>query len=331
MLNLFRFAFPFFHSLDSGAAGGGGAAAALEEEMKPATAAAPEEKAKPEAPAPKAGAKPAGDEDPEIDVGGDIGKVKRSQVQAWKGGAMKEEDYRTKSEKLQERAAQVEELEQLSEVLVKSPKKLQRILSILKEQEEDAADTGAQPGQAGAIQEQKDAIAAALQQLDPEDPAGKVLGAIYKQLQAIQTAIQGFETREQQATQSAQAKEYQDAVQAGRELLTTTLNTHVEAHKFETKEEKDIWRQMTLAHLKDAPRKYKDKDDFINAVKAAGDKIAERLKTLANATKDAYLKTKGGGPVIPSGGGGAGAKKETAPNFDNLQSTIEAMLTEVNV
>ena len=123
-------------------------------------------------------------EDPEIDLSKyGLGKVKKSELEAWKKSQMLETDYRQKTENLKSQETQLKELFELSDYLSKHPTKLKKVLAILDEVEgaaEGVKDGTLTPKEAD--KETKDAqatIAEVLKNLDPDDPAAAILKAMY--------------------------------------------------------------------------------------------------------------------------------------------------------
>ena len=164
---------------------------------------------------PAAAAKPAdkkdppADEDPEIDFGEGFGKMKRSQARDLLN---KGNDYSKKTEELNQRAQSVKQFEELSQSLAQNPKKLQAVLKIL-EAKEDAAEaqaaadagTGTQKKADEAANAAKNAIQAALEKLDPDDPGALILKHMVGEMGQLKEVLLGFKSREEQIRQQEEA------------------------------------------------------------------------------------------------------------------------------
>ena len=272
-------------------------------------------------------AKPA-DEDPEFDLGGDLGKVKRSQVTGWKKGGMLEEDYRKKTEELSAKEKELKSLAEMSDFLAKNPKKLQKVLAVLQEAEDAAeaaaAGEGTKKAAADAAGDAKDAIAAVLEKLDPEDPAGLILKEIYTELKGLSKKVQDVEAKELKQQEAEQVKAQRGAVDYARNVIKKTVADIEPSQNFETDEEKTAWRQMTLSILKDNPKNYRDEEDFVKAVKEAGESAGKRIKAMVEANLKKYLEKKSG-PTLPGPGAG-GAAEPKKFTMGTLQETLEREL-----
>lgn len=298
--------------------GGAGAAPAAKPDAKPAGDVAPA-KGKEGAPAAAAA-----DDDPEIDLGAE-GKVKRSQVLGWKKGGMLEEDYRKKTEDLSAKEKELKSLAEMSDFLAKNPKKLQKVLAVLQEAEEAAdaaaAGSGTKKDAAAAAGDAKDAIEAVLEKLDPDDPAGLILKTILTEVRGLSKKVKDVEEKEAKQVQAEQIKAQESAVTYARNIIKKTVAEIEPAQKFETDEEKTAWRQMTLSFLKDNPKNYANEEEFVAAVKAAGEVSGKRIKAMVEANLKKYLEGKKG-PTLPGpGASGDGAPKKIS--METLQETLE--------
>jgi len=260
-----------------------------------------------ETPAPSAVAKPAEQitpapdpNDPEVELEGGK-KVKMSEL---KKGYMMQSDYTAKTQSLTEQKKEVEELSNLANYLKANPAKLQRIIAILDEKEE-------------VIAEKKEEISAELEGLDPNDPLAKTLKAQNKMLSDLQKQIADMK-------HGQEASKQETLVQQAQQVLTKTLDEVAKGFTFEDDEEKGIWRQMVLSHLKDNPKQYKDEMDFTNTIKEIGKHYSDVLVKVGEKRIAKYVKTKGGTvPAIPTTPGSPIRKK---PSMENLEEIIEEEL-----
>lgn len=323
------------------------AAAELEKELTPSPIAPDPKAGEPAAAEPAAGAKPADkpDEDPEIDLGGDLGKVKRSSIASWKKNGMLEEDYRKKTEEISAQKQELEALANMSDFLTKHPKKLAKVLAVIEEAEDAAAAAAGGTGTAGAAaaagKDAKDAITAILEKMDPEDPASVLLKEIYTELKSVRSTVTGFEQREkdmkaaqekadQEAQAAATAKANKDSFEDLKKTVADTMAEIAPAQKFDTEIENQIWRDLSHKLLmKNMPKEgfvgptYKE--DFVKAIKAAATEAAKSVKAIGEARLKKHLESKGG-PILP----GPGASGDVAPKavtMENLQEALESELT----
>lgn len=270
------------------------------------------------------------EEDPEIDLGGDIGKVKRSVLRELQS---KGTDYSQKMEALAAQQKELEHLQELSQFLAKNPKKLAKVLELLEENEE-AQQTGTKKEKKEAVEDTKDAIEDILEQMDETDPGAAVLKAIYKNLSMLTKKISGFEEREQQLNQSQQQQNYQAAVNEGRQILGKTLEDEFKATGFETEEEKTLWRNLVLSDMRNNPKaSYATKEDFEKGIKASCAKATKSVKALSEQALKRFLEKKKSGSSTPpeDDAGETAAKKKTKNkelNSQTLQESIEAALAE---
>jgi len=270
------------------------------------------------------------EEDPEIDLGGDIGKVKRSVLRELQS---KGSDYSQKMEAIAAQQKELEHLQELSQFLAKHPKKLAKVLELLEENEE-AQQTGTKKEKKEAVEDTKDAIEDILEQMDETDPGAAVLKAIYKNLSMLTKKISGFEEREQQLNQSQQQQNYQNAVNEGRQILSKTIEDEFKATGFETEEEKTLWRNLVLSDMRNNPKaSYATKEDFEKGIKASCAKATKSVKALSEQALKRFLEKKKSGSSTPpeDDAGESAAKKKQKPkelNSQTLQESLEAALAE---
>lgn len=286
-----------------------------------------------------AAAQPTADEDPEIDLGGTLGKVKRSQIEGWKKNGMLEEDYRKKTEDLAAQQKQLEALSNMSDYLGKNPKKLAKVLQILEDADDAqaaaAAGTGTQAAAQAAGDAAKDAISAILEKMDPEDPASVLLKEIYTELKSVRATVKGFEDRETKLQEQQRLAEEARAADANKEifentrkLIATNLDSELEGHKFESDIEKQIWRDQAIKALQVAGKQgFKSEEDLVKAIKAASSAAAQSVKAIGEARLKKHFEQKG--PILP----GPGASGDVAPKtvtMENLQDILEGELSKRN-
>lgn len=270
------------------------------------------------------------DEDPEIDLGEGVGKVKRSVLRDLQS---KGADYSQKMEALAAQQKELTHLQELSAYLAENPKKYLKVMQLLEDNEE-AQEEGTKKEKKAAVEDTKDAIEDILEQMDDTDPGAAVLKAIYKNLTAISKKISGFEEREQKLNQSQQQQQYQEQVNEGRNLLVKTIEDEDKLTGFETEEEKTMWRNMVLSDLRNNPKaNYASKEDFVKGIKASCAKAAKSVKALSEQALKRYLEKKKPGSSTPpeDEAGKAAAKEKQKPkalNSQTLQDIIEAELAE---
>jgi len=307
-------------------------------EPKPDAAAAPAK----EAPDAKAPAKkdPPADADPEIDFGDGV-KLKRS---AAKDLLAKGQDYSKKTEELTQRAQNVKQFEELAEKLSQSPQKLQKILSILEAKDEAAAaaadGSGSKAAAEAANAKAKSALEAALEKLDPEDPAAAVLKHLIEETKTTNAMLKTFQEREetlrkqeaetQQKLQDAESqKQYQATVKEAGETLTSTIESTFKELKIEHQEEQTAVKNLALSIIKDNPKKIESKEDWAKVVKDATTKAHGIVQAAIQAHVASYVKSKSS-PVIPSGGAKSGDPAPKTPTMETLQDVLEAELTKAD-
>lgn len=283
-----------------------------------------------EKPKEKKEAAAAGD-DPEIDFGEKIGKVKLSEARK---RMMLQEDYSAKMTEIKEKEKQLETIIEFSEYLKQNPKKAQKIAAILDEIE-DAQETGTKKEVKQTVQDAKDEIEEVLEQMDTTDPGAAVLKALYKKLSSLTETVNGFKEREEKLTQQQQEQQQQEQyaklVDEGKKLLNSTIDEVQKETGFETEEEKQLWRKMIFSDLKNNPKKsYEKREDFVEAIKASAEKATKQIKALAEQTLKKYLERKST-PKLPGSGGGGDAQPKEKPkvtNTESLQQSLEDALAE---
>lgn len=311
MLDFFKWAFPFSFSFAEGSA----AAAAVEKEI---TGGEGDEGGKgdegDEGGDDKGGKKddkPA--EDPEIDLGGDLGKVKLSDIQGWK---QKDADYSTKLNDLTEKEKGLSDLANLSNFLSKNPKKLDKVLAIL----ESPEDLGGEAGKdKGAVKVAED-LAGIMDKLGSDDPTSAALKALLGIVQGIQKEVKYFRDKETEF-------EHRENVTTIRKTLNESLDAEAEQFKFD-EEEKALWKQLTLSILKDNPKDYDNDDAFKAAIKSAAKQSATAVMKVVDKTKKRYIKSKEGTPRVEGGEGSEGGEK--TPTMENLDEVLQEELSALN-
>lgn len=222
------------------------------------------------------------------DEQGNLIKVKPADVLAWKKGAMLEKDYRVKTAELSKQRKEMQELAQFGEFLKNNPAKLQRVLEVLDEREDQVKEAITQQGGA-----------------NPQDPLAQELKAIRAELTALK----------QYKEQTVQAERMEQA----RGVLNSGLDEVGKGLSFDGDEDKAVWRQMVLSHLKDNPKEYVDEQDFKDTLKDVGQKYYDMLNKFGEKAVKKYLESKKGA-IAPAPTGVSGQKVlPEKPSWDSLE------------
>ena len=242
---------------------------------------------------------PSATDDPEVELEAEK-KLKLSEL---KKGYMLNEDYTKKTQELAEQRKEVDELRQLSQFLKANPKKLEKVIAVLDEKEE-------------AIAEKREEISDELQGLDPNDPIAKKLRAQEEMLKGMQKTLDDMR-KGQEETQK------QTLVQQAQQVLTKTLDEVTKELAIE-EDDKTVWRQMVLSHLKDNPRNYVDEADFTKSIKEIGKRYFDTIAKIGERSVAKHLKSKSG--VVPAGAAASGEPLKKKPTMDNLEDIIKEEL-----
>ncbi len=259
-------------------------------------------------------------DDPEFDLGvGEDGqplKIKKSQILELKKGNMLQTDYTKKTQEISAQKEELKEMLNIVEHLKANPKKAERIIAILDEKEEKA-------------EEKIDEIDEILKTLPDDDPYAKTLKALKAQNQQLLKSTQDLQTKLGAFEQKTQGIEEKDAVNQAKTVLTKALDDIVKTLKFEDDDDKTDWRNAVLTYLVNNPKKYASEEEFLSTIQTVGkaeyDSLVKRIERITGR----YIKSKGGGPTVPThpaGGGGKPLSKE--PTIDNLQEILEESLKE---
>lgn len=245
--------------------------------------------------------------EPEFEIGKDKDgkpiKAKLSEINEWKQGYLRQQDYTRKTQELAEQRKELEELIRFADYLRANPQKLQKVLAVLEEKTE----------------EMKEDISSELAGLDETDPYAKLLKRTFESVSRLEKKIADLESK-------SVASEEEMAVEEARKILVNTLEESAKAMQFDDEEEKNTWRQMVLSYLKDNPRDYKDEEDFKQTINEVGKKYYDALQKIGETKIKKYLESKKG-KVTPATTTSGGILKKK-PTIENLQETIEDMLAE---
>lgn len=321
--------------------------AAIEGELEKegnAAAAAPGEAGK--EPAAKEGAEKedtAAADDPEFDLA-DLGKHKKSDIKKWKEGHLLQEDYTKKTQTLSEEREKLKELNDVWAGIANHPTLKKIVVDIIqgsfgeKGYNEDYIKELVNKLEAKKeeVEEKTEDIEAALAELDPESPQYKILKqalisnkALEKQLKELSGK---FEEKERSAVVSEQTKQFEGQVQQAQKVLSGELDKMSDAalpdgFKFETDEEKKLWRMAVITHLQRNPKEYISEADFLATIKEIGKAWYTQLQKVGEAKIAAYIKSKG----LPQKKEGEKEKTPAASagqKTGSLQDRIEAALVE---
>jgi len=243
-------------------------------------------------------------EDPEIEVIPGK-KFKRSQILEFEKGHMLQSDYTKKTQELAQQRKELEELAKFGEFLRANPQKLQRVLNVLEDKEEQ-------------IQTQKDAAQTELDGLDPNDPYAQMIkqhiSGLSKQLETVTQKLTSLET------QTAQERQAQ-AVQSAQKTLNATLEETAKSLQFDDDESRGVWKRMVLSDLKDKPVEYKDEDAFKSTIQEIAKAQFDILNKVGEKRVKKYLDSKKA-VVPPPATGASGQVAPKKPTLDDMEAMM---------
>lgn len=264
----------------------------------------------------------------EIQIGKKI-KAKAEDILKWRKASLQEGDYTKKSQQLASEFKRLEALKEMQEYLQKNPAKLKKVLAILDEAEEAAADAAAAGGDKDDVMGALDDV---LKKLDLTKPENQLLKILAEMNKGFAKKIKDGEAAEAKSLKDRQQLQVAEQVKKATELLNTTLTSAFKTLKTEDEDEQKLIRQMTLSFLKDNPKEYADDDDFKATIVDVAKKMKASIDKIGEKALAGYLKRKGG-PAAPAGGGnGNGTPKKTdlkQVTSGNLQELIEKELEEI--
>lgn len=242
-------------------------------------------------------------DDPEItltDENGNPEKVKLSQIRQWKKEHMLEKDYRVKTAEASRIRKQAEESINFVESLKALPEaKRAKLLAVLEDREEQAQE---------ALQ----------QQANPQSAEGQ---ALMKYIKQLESKISSLEQHTQQTVQEKQ-------LESARKVLNNGLEEVQRGLQFDDEEDKSVWRQMVLSHLKDNPQTFETEDEFKSVMGEVGKRFFDILNKVGEKKVKKYLESKKG-PITPAPTGVTGDVMKNKPTYENLEELSIPMIQEL--
>jgi len=294
-----------------------------------------------EAPATKA------KDDPEFELEfGEEGKKEKKKLKLSElhKGYMLNEDYTKKTQEISSEKEKIKDLLNWSEAVKKNPEAVKLVINLSK-----ALETGDKDKIAKAIGvfeakveakkeetvEKIEDLEKELEGLDPESNEYKFAARMLKMNQGLLKKLEDLEGKVNSTTSTVEKTEQEKVKKAQEEaaaqaskVLNNTLASLTDSKtgevKFDSDEGLALWRKLVLSHLRDNPKEYKDENDFVETVKAAGKKMFAEIGKMNEATLAKYIKSKD--TTIPHKPGGSGDPTPKEMNMDNLQENIEAAL-----
>jgi len=268
-------------------------------------------------------------EDAEFDLGLDEDgktplKLKRSQILEFRKNQMLNADYTKKTQELAAEKANLKELIDIVEFLKKNPAKAEKIIKILEEKAEAAAEVKVD------LKKSMEEIEATLKDLPEDDPYAKVLRGQKVMLQEAMRVNQELTAKLDKITNGQKSEEQSKLDAECHQTLTEVMTTKQKALKFIDEKEAEYWKRSALTYLVNNPKEYDTmtKEQFVEYFNKIGDKVYAEIVQLGEGRVNEYIKKKGGASLIPGSNGAAlPADKDKKPlTQDNLQEGLESAL-----
>lgn len=270
-------------------------------------------------------------EDPEFDLGLDEDgktplKLTRKQILEMKKSGMLMSDYTKKTQEIAAERANHKEILDIVDFLKKNPAKAERIVKILEEKAEAAAEVKVD------LKKSMAEIEETLKDLPEDDPYAKVLRGQKVMLQEAMRVNQELTAKLDKITNGQKSEEQSKLDAECHQTLTSVMTTKQKALKFIDEKEAEYWKRSALTYLVNNPKEYEqmDKETFAKYFNEIGDKVYAEIVQLGEGRVNEYIKKKGGASLIPGSNGAAlPAEKGKKPlTQDNLQEGLELALQE---